>query len=152
MSTLYFLSMISTTLLFFIRARAIYWKNRLAQLLLLSLWLMNVGTSALDLFMVQATRVAVPQAPYIILSGGPVTKEYCVLVHLKPELGAISAFGTLIYDTIVFVMISHRLRISNHLDDAKDLREKAITFFSGRRMLTFSRMILRDGQIYYLCV
>lgn len=148
-TTFYYLSTVSTTFLFFCRARAVYSQSNFAQSLLLLLWLMNAGTGAMDFFLVRGVHISVPQAPSTIQIGAPATKEYCVLTDLRPEYAVVSALGTLIHDTVVFFVISHRLMVNNHLSDTGDLREKTVTFFSGRRMLMFSRMILRDGQMYY---
>jgi len=116
------------------------------------LWLVHVGTSTLDMFLFEPMRIVVPQYPTGIINS-PAIKHYCILINIRPKFAVISALGTLIYDTAVFLAISYRLTlVNNHLNEPENLGDKTRTFFSGRRMLWFSRRLLQDGQAYYLWV
>ncbi|THU84281.1 hypothetical protein K435DRAFT_843739 [Dendrothele bispora CBS 962.96] len=145
---LFFLATSSTTFLFLVRARAIYAHSGTGQAILFLLWIVQVGTSTLDLFIVDGSSVPTQYQP--LQRDLSQTKYYCILSNLRPEFAVISAVGILFYDTAIFFAISYRLTVINNADSGGSIYEKTVSFFSGRKLLVLSRMILLDGQIYYL--
>jgi len=140
---LFFIGMTSTTLLFFLRVRAIFANTRYAPAFFFFLWLANVGCSTLDFLLVDGTRL------------GPT--ESCIFTNLRKVYAIIPAVAVLVHDTLVFAAISYKLFSHSHFGmSTRDQRgkpgNKTTAFLSGRGLPAFSRTLLQDGQVYYLSV
>jgi len=131
--------MTSTTLLFFLRVRAIYADTRYGPTLFFFLWLANLGCSTLDFLLVDGTHLGSTQS--------------CIFINLRKVYAIVPAVAVLVYDTTIFVAISYKLFTHSDLGmrDQEHPRGKQITaLLSGKGLPAFSRMLLQDGQIYYL--
>ncbi|KAF7289027.1 hypothetical protein HMN09_01350600 [Mycena chlorophos] len=117
-----------TSLLFFLRARAIFNRNPWLNVFLFSLWLSVAGTCA-----------TAPTAIHAITIG---PTPYCINTGVKSYVGS-TAITPLLHDTSIFLAISWRLYMNSH---SRDVR----TFVTGKSLPSFSRALLKDGQLYYL--
>jgi len=130
------LSVGSTTLLFFFRAKAIFSGKRYMIYFFFFLWLSVLAGSLTVAFAVTGGNI------------GPT--PYCLNLALKPYASA-AAIIPLIHDTIIWLCISYRLLISSHLDySTYGPIEMFKSIASGRGLPAFSRALFRDGQLYYL--
>lgn len=131
---LYHVAFSSTSLLFFLRVRAVFKENKYIVICFFCLWLSVLGGSL--------TIATLGDAVHL----GPT--RYCRAINVKAY--AIAAPITFaVNDTFVFLAISWRL-MTNSMPDHKD----KISFKSvilGEYLPAFSRALLNDGQIYYLC-
>lgn len=125
----------STSLLFFLRARAIFDKNTYLVLFFFLVWLSVLGSAA-----------TVPTA-IIAINIGPT--PFCINVGVRPYAGA-AGITPLVNDTIIFLAISWRLFRNSYADIS--LRGNIKTFITGEYLPQFSRALLKDGQMYYLYV
>ncbi|KAF7309391.1 hypothetical protein MIND_00309900 [Mycena indigotica] len=123
----------STCLLFFLRARAIYNRDRYLNLFFLCLWLSVAGTAA-----------TVPTA-ITAINIGPT--PYCLNVGVKPYAGGIG-ITPLLHDTIIFLAISWRLYKNSYTEQS--FSGNIRSFITGDSLPHFSRAVLKDGQLYYL--
>ena len=127
------MSISSSGLLFFLRLRAIYNRNRIVVASFFVLWL---GLIAASLFVPLGT------------SGGPIgPTHYCQYTSFS-ESSYAGLIGPLIYDTLVFAAISWRLI---HIRSVEmGYRDTVRTLFSKKGLPAFTARILVDGQLYYL--
>lgn len=132
--SIYAVAVPSTALLFFFRLRAIYDKNLLVVLFFFVVWLSVVGGSLTLITAVAAENI------------GPTV--YCVQSGLK-SYAASAPITSLIHDTLVFCAISWRLMMNTHVEN--NISKLAKGFMSGSSLPQFSRALLQDGQMYYLC-
>ncbi|KAJ7803191.1 hypothetical protein B0H14DRAFT_2889545 [Mycena olivaceomarginata] len=123
----------STSLLFFLRARAIFDKNTYLVLFFFLVWLSVLGSAA-----------TVPTA-IIAINIGPT--PFCINAGVRPYAGA-AGITPLVNDTIIFLAISWRLFRNSYADIS--LRGNIKTFITGEYLPQFSRALLKDGQMYYL--
>ncbi|PPQ93809.1 hypothetical protein CVT25_013518 [Psilocybe cyanescens] len=131
----FFVSVPSTSLLFFFRVRALYLDNRGLVSLFFLLWLSVVGGSF-------ATSLAQQSATKI----GP--SAYCIgggMKSFSPTVGSV----VVINDTMVFLAISRYLvKIAHEKEYALHNAIKTCVF--GSDLPSFSKAFLQDGQLYYL--
>jgi hypothetical protein len=131
------LSIGATGLLFFLRLRAIYNRDRLVVAVFFILWLGLLASAIL--------------LPVGFKGGAIENTPYCTYVSVS-RVAFYSRLGPLVFDTLVFVAISWRLSRIGNLDKT-GLRagKKTITkMVLGTDLPTFTRGLLIDGQIYYL--
>ncbi|KAF7373748.1 hypothetical protein MSAN_00586300 [Mycena sanguinolenta] len=129
----YAITVPANCLLFFLRARAIFNRNRYLVLFFLVVWLSVLGTAAVLPSGVFASNI------------GPT--PYCLTTSAKSYAGGIG-ITPLIHDTIVFLAISWRLFENSHVGHG--LTENIRAFWTGEYLPRFSKAILKDGQLYYL--
>ncbi|KAJ7066918.1 hypothetical protein C8F01DRAFT_1119579 [Mycena amicta] len=123
-----------TSLLFFLRAAAVYDRNPWFRVFLFTMWLS-----------VLAAGISLP----IGIHGGNIgPTPYCSTASAKPYTGSMISIIPLIHDTVVFIAISWRLLQNAYVDDTTGGNFRA--FFSGKNLPSFSRAVLVDGQMYYL--
>ncbi|KAJ7248972.1 hypothetical protein C8J57DRAFT_1357332 [Mycena rebaudengoi] len=125
----------ANSFLFFLRARAIFDRNRYLILMFFCLWLLVLG-SALT-----------PALPGVLTAGNVGPTKYCMNTGGKPY-GALFTIPPLINDTIIFLAISWRMLQIAHVDNGLETNMKA--FMTGEYLLPFSKAVLQDGQLYYL--
>lgn len=127
----------ATGLLFFLRLRAIYNRNRVVVAVFFIFWLALL-TSAILL-------------PVGFRGGAVEGTSYCTYVYVS-RVAFYSRLGPLIFDTLVFIAISWRLsRIGTFNKTAPGAGKKTIkNIVFGADLSTFTRGLLIDGQIYYL--
>ncbi|THU86046.1 hypothetical protein K435DRAFT_373477 [Dendrothele bispora CBS 962.96] len=126
----------SVALLFFLRARAIFYDVPRMQKFLACLWALVFGGSILNFFFVPSS------------DGSLVEPKACT----RDNIGFYStvSLGTLlVFDTVVYVAISYRLFQVFRSQDGPVLQRTCI-FLDGATLPTFSRSLFRDGQLYYL--
>lgn len=133
---LFFISVPSTSLLFFFRVRALYIDRRRHLSIFFLLWLSVVGGSLV-------TSLAQEKATKI----GP--SAYCLGAGMKSFSAAVGTM-VVINDTVVFLAISRYLvKIAHEQEYALSPRSLK-TCVLGTDLPKFSRAFLQDGQLYYL--
>ena len=129
----YPMSLSFSALLFFLRLRAIYNRNRIIVACYFVLWLGLVGTTIL-----------IP----IVISGASIgPTKYCVDADV-PNSSYAAIFAPLIHDTLVFVAISWRLTQNAHME--LNFKEGFKIAAFGKYLPAFTQSLLKDGQRYYL--
>jgi len=129
----YDLSMTAASFLFYMRVRAIYYNNRLVQLLFGFLWISVFGTA-----------ITVPFA----LSGGHIgPTRYCIYSNVQSFVSA-STIPSAVNDTLILFVISYKLIKNNNLNSS--WTEMSRSLFKGEGFGSFSKAFMRDGFIYYL--
>nr|GAT46966.1 predicted protein [Mycena chlorophos] len=118
----------STCLLFFLRARAIFNRNRWLNIFFFCVWLIVAGTAALTPLAIHAVNI------------GPTA--YCINAGVRPFVAGIG-ISPFVHDTIIFIAISWRLYKNSNSG-------KVSSLVTGNSLPFFSKAILQDGQAYYL--
>jgi hypothetical protein len=127
----------ASALLFFFRVRAVYSGDRIVSAVFGFLWLAVLGSS-----------ITIPVGAGATSFGDPAV---CIATRIEPYVGS-SGIVLTVYDTLVFVAISYRL-VSNFEGMQKQTRwERLTSLFTGANLPAFSKALLTDGQVYYLCV
>jgi hypothetical protein len=119
----------STSFLFFLRVRAIFFKRRIIVGFFALLWLITLATSFMVPFGLTGTHIA--------------TTQYCINFSVKPYVGA-GTIANMTHGTLVFLAISWKLLSLNE----ESSRVKA--FVKGEGISRLSSAILVSGQLYYL--
>ncbi|KAF5328554.1 hypothetical protein D9758_017999 [Tetrapyrgos nigripes] len=141
----FFLSKISTTLMFFFRVNALYYNHPYIRAIFFSLWIITVGLISPAHFMF--TDVETLSVPGM--------QARCLLLKTKRIFALIPAWAILLHDTSVFLAISYKLYRNAHLEESSwNVRglgsRTGAFFFPGKKLPPFSRALLKDGQVYYL--
>ncbi|PPQ72067.1 hypothetical protein CVT24_008295 [Panaeolus cyanescens] len=131
------------TLLFFIRLRAVFLGDKRVSWAFAVLWL--TVTCAQIMY-----PVKVHELVGVLNSQG---KQICVIVtHEAAPLFSVAPLITLfLYDTLVLLSISWKITTSLSLQEEQSPRKGIRTFVTGQYLPSFSRAILQDNQMYYLC-
>ncbi|EGN97842.1 hypothetical protein SERLA73DRAFT_168972 [Serpula lacrymans var. lacrymans S7.3] len=123
----------STALQFFLRIRAIFTGNKYIIFFFFFLWLGVLGCCMSSITGIQGVTIGLTQ--------------YCT--NPEPKLYIVSpTIAVVVHDTLVFLAISWHLM--SHFDADPGTRSWWKSFFSGHYLPHFTRMLLRDGQVYYL--
>ncbi|KAF7362486.1 hypothetical protein MVEN_00596300 [Mycena venus] len=125
------LSSSATSLLFFLRVRAVYGGKRLVTWIFGFLWVCVVAAAITVPIGTEATRIG----------------TLCLVTKVHSYAGAASTV-LMVHDTTVFIAISYRLLANAHHEHT--LGQRIRTFFSGAQLHTFSKAVFRDGQKYYM--
>ncbi|KAJ7099294.1 hypothetical protein B0H15DRAFT_944706 [Mycena belliarum] len=125
----------ASAFLFLFRVRAVYGGDRLVTALFSFLWLAVLGAALAIPF--GGTAVRLGDAPQ------------CVVTRIEAYVGAV---GTIIavYDTLVFLAISHRLAANFRQTQSPSRGAQLKAALSGAGLPAFSRALFVDGQMYYL--
>ncbi|KAF5344034.1 hypothetical protein D9757_010062 [Collybiopsis confluens] len=126
------IGMAGSSLLFFLRARAVYMGHKYITALFAFLWLSTL-----------AACLTIPFATYPDTTNIENT-AYCVTVATKDFAVAAVVVPT-VTDIIVFLAISYRL-MSHGFTESRGIGNRIL----GRNLPAFSRALLRDGQKYFL--
>ncbi|KIK53029.1 hypothetical protein GYMLUDRAFT_135149, partial [Collybiopsis luxurians FD-317 M1] len=129
--SLYPIAVAGSCLLFFFRARAVYYGHRGAIVFFAFLWVAVLGTC-----------LVVPFG--LMVNGDLKPTQYCISTSIKPYVGAAVIVPT-VHDTVVFLAVSYKL-MSNSLTEPRGLQERIL----GNNLPRFSRAMFRDSQKYYL--
>uniref|UniRef100_A0A8H8CMZ3 Transmembrane protein n=1 Tax=Psilocybe cubensis TaxID=181762 RepID=A0A8H8CMZ3_PSICU len=133
---MFFISVPSTSLLFFFRVRALYIDRRYLLCVFFFLWLSVLGGSlATSLSQGKATKI------------GP--SAYCLGGSMKSYSSAVGTM-VIINDTVVFLAISRYLANIAHEHEYLLSTKSLKTYVLGTDLPHFSRTFLQDGQLYYL--
>ena len=130
----------STSLLFFIRTRAIFKSNRWIIAFFAGFWLAVLGgclAFIIDIFQ-KHWQVQLPSNSTI-----------CHTSRVNPYIAATSII-LLVNDTLVFIAITWRL--SQNSFDTYTFRTGVRILIFGDYLPVFSKVMLHDGQAYYLLV
>ncbi|KAJ7200298.1 hypothetical protein GGX14DRAFT_660103 [Mycena pura] len=123
-----------TSLLFFLRAWAIFDRDPYFVCFFFCAWLSVLGAA-----------ITVP----IGVKGGNIgPTDFCVEVSAAKYIGGANVTTTTFHDTFIFLAISWRLFKHSHLDPG--IKKNFRAFVTGKYLPQFSRAVLQDGQLYYL--
>ncbi|KAF8810307.1 hypothetical protein BYT27DRAFT_7092581 [Phlegmacium glaucopus] len=142
LNILYALTIISSSLLFFLRTRAIFDKNTWVIAFFLGSWLVVVAACMAYAVRLDETKIR-PDPGFCEVLG--VVKPFERLV--KP-FSAVATIVPLINDTLVFLAIAWRLFCNSYAPCT--LRNGVRIFIFGDYLPAFSKALLQDGQAYYL--
>ena len=137
-SVLFAASVAATNFLFLLRVRAMYNANLAITVVFTALWLAVVAASAM--------------LPWALPGGNLGPTDYCI--QLQPHSYLITPIiAAFVNDTLVFIAITHRLMQMS--TDAEDEEQRGVLshfrmFGSAKSLPLFSRVLLRDNQLYYL--
>ena len=132
--------LVFTSLLFFFRTRAVFDRNTWVTAFFAGLWLAVLGVS---LALIVDTLESVPV--------NSVSKATAVCLRVWSSFYRVAEATTiiaLINDTLVFVAITWRLSRNSY--DPYTLRSGVKFLIFGDHLPVFSKVLLRDGQAYYL--
>ena len=135
LAVLFIFAISSTSLLFFLRARAVFLLNPLAAAFFGVLWLGVLGGSLTTITAIEGVNL------------GPT--PYCTTGVIKFYSEA-AAITPLINDSIVFFAISWHLCSNSSAHPT--LRNDVRTMVFGDYLPAFSKSLLQDGQVYFLSV
>ena len=133
LGVLFFLSVTSTFLLFFIRTRAVFDRNPWIVTFFAALWLAVVAACLTVIIGVDGVNI------------GPT--RYCIDGEFKPYV-TMATLTPLINDTCVFLAISFRLFCNSYARPT--FKDGLRVFVFGDYLPMFSKTMLHDGQAYYL--
>ncbi|KAJ7745431.1 hypothetical protein DFH07DRAFT_942848 [Mycena maculata] len=129
----FLLSQASTSMLFFLRATAVWHPNKIAYAVFGLLWLAVVGVD-----------ITVPLG----IRGGHIgTTSYCIDTIVPPNTEAV-AIVALVNDTVIFFAINYR--ILAHTTMADSAMDHIRIFFGGQQLSKLSRALVKGGQHFYL--
>ncbi|KZP26738.1 hypothetical protein FIBSPDRAFT_696231, partial [Athelia psychrophila] len=128
----FMLSLASTSLLFFLRIRAVYANERYVGLFFGLLWVAILGLSVF--FVLGFHSEHAPQT------------QTCILTSVRGYSTAPS-FLAVFLDTLGFLAISFRIVSSSTYGPT--WRARAAAFISGDGLYGFSEALLRSGQLHY---
>ncbi|KAF7362549.1 hypothetical protein MVEN_00603100 [Mycena venus] len=131
-TTFYPLSIGSTSLLFFFRVRAVYGGHHLVTLIFGILWVFVLGSA-----------ITVPT----LGSHAARIGSSCILTEVS-QYAWLPGVALAINDTSVFLAISYRLLANTCTDYTPWERIQAL--FRGPNLHTFSKVVFKDGQKYYM--
>jgi len=122
----------STSLLLFLRLRAVFVGDRMVNMFYAILWLTTVGGG-----------IAVPLA----IKGGHIgPTNYCINTAVK-QYSSVGFITPTVYDTFVVIAISWRLITATAVDGS--FRGRLKCFFGGQGLPALSKALLQGGQQYY---
>lgn len=116
---------------FLLRALAVFADSKLIKALLSLLWL---------------TTLTALTIPFSATADSDTQRHVCVVTVLRP-FAAAGFFTAVLYDTVVFVAISHQVIHASLFDPHS---HKLSTRMCGRGLGTVSRALLQSGEYYYL--
>lgn len=123
----------STALLFFLRLRAVYNRNRVVVATFFVLWLALLAASIAIPFNTRGAEV------------GPT--KYCTVVFVAEGVFVVQ-LTPLLYDTLVFAAISWRLCRVTCIKPSGP-KESLKLLFLGKYLPAFTKSLYLDGQVYY---
>jgi hypothetical protein len=122
-----------TAFLFFLRVRAVYHKDRLVVGIFGFLWLAVLGTSLV--------------VPLGVAEGIHIgTTNQCTLTKISSTAIA-PVVATMVLNFLVCVAVTWRLAVIH-----QSTRSRFWTFFIGEGTSPLASMLIKSGQLYYLCV
>lgn len=128
----FIVAMPASSFLFYMRLRAIFYHNRIVQVIFAVLWLSVLGAAATVPFALKGQHI------------GPT--QYCVNSEVQSYVSA-SAIASAINDTLVLLAISYKLFKNN--DTYSTWREIDLSVFRGTGLNMISKTLYQGGLIYY---
>ncbi|KAH7872215.1 uncharacterized protein C8R40DRAFT_1205205, partial [Lentinula edodes] len=136
----------ATSLLFFLRVRAIFNGDTVAVIFFGSLWLATLGGSITVPFAINAS--AKPVLYMFCRCGAHIgPTNHCINTGVKP-FSSVGIIISTVNDTLIFIAISWRLLEATTYDDSWKGRLRS--FIKGKGLPAFSQSLLQSGQEYYL--
>ncbi|KAF8808739.1 hypothetical protein BYT27DRAFT_7096258 [Phlegmacium glaucopus] len=133
MDVFYSITVVSTSLLFFFRIRAVFDMNPWISAFFAALWVAVLAGCLAFVAGLNAVHIE--------------STQYCISSEVKPFAAAASVIP-LINDTLVFLAMSWRLCRNSYA--CRTFRHDFRIFFFGDYLPVFSKAMLQDGQAYYL--
>ncbi len=132
---LFSIAISSTSLLLFLRFKAIFNDNLWLVRVYLILWALYVAASAFP-----------ASKPFVTSMGAR-----CVSANAPAIIGIIPGIGSLLYPAMIYGPIAYRLHANAHLElNEAGLRTHAELLVFGRHLSTFSKTLFLDGQMHLL--
>jgi len=131
----YPLAIAGTTLLFFLRVRAVFNRNKFVVAFFAFMWIAVLAGNLTTMWGIVGAKIG--------------STNYCTITHVEPYIASASVI-TLVNDTLVFLAITWRLMGHSYVDNS--IRTGFRIFAFGEYMPALSKALLQDGQAYYLCV
>lgn len=125
----------ASSLLFFLRLRAIFHRRYVISICFGLLWTLVLASCLTFIFGTSAVNI------------GPT--QYCMISRLEDYVAS-SAIMPLIHDALVFGAITWRMTLDSHTDVASEQNIGIKAILWGQYLPAFTRSILQDGQVYYL--
>ncbi|KAK7689896.1 hypothetical protein QCA50_006535 [Cerrena zonata] len=119
------------TLLFLIRANAVFMQSKRSRVAFFLLWI---------------TTFATLTAPFSLINGRLQPMGYCFVERVK-RIGAAGAITIAIFDTVVFTSITYKLLAVNRVEEPGS---GALLFVNTTNRM--SKVLLMTGQLYYFPV
>ena len=132
--------LVSTSLLFFFRIRAVFDRNPWVIAIFAGLWLAVLGG---------CLSLIVDVFKSIPVNSDSTTTAICLNSDVNPYV-AVATINPLINDTLVFLAISWRLSRNSYEPGPYTLRSGIRFLIFGDYLPLFSKALFRDGQAYYL--
>jgi hypothetical protein len=130
--------MTTSAFLFLRRVQAVWQDNMIIKVVFSFIWLVGVAFDALL---------------FDVTHGGPLADTgYCIIDSLKGPWGAGAPIVSLVFDTLVFLLISYKMATEYRFNDdgSPMARITLATLLSGKALPKIARAVLRGGQQYYL--
>lgn len=134
----------STTFLFFLRVRAIFYEQRLIIIAFFFSWLVVTGSYFVLMISTNVVATASSDTCLITAPFRFLTKTSSILVA-----SVLADLTPLVYDSCIFFAISYRIIQVNLFEDAT-FRGKLKVLCQIGRLPLISRALLQGGQLYYL--
>ena len=129
-------AVVFTSLLYFFRTRAVFNRNRWIVAFFAGLWLAVLGGCL-------AFVIDVFDAP----TPAPNTHAFCIKENISPFVAAATIIP-LINDTLTFLAVTWRLFCNSYV--RRTLKNGIRLLVFGDYLPVFSKVLLQDGQAYYL--
>ncbi|KAF9054865.1 hypothetical protein BJ165DRAFT_1441016 [Panaeolus papilionaceus] len=139
-AVLYCISAPAAPLLFFLRLRAVFSRNKRVTYVFGFFWVAVFAMSLFYLF----------QRPFLLHNTNPGKPTVCIVssVDFSPVTAALPIGTTLLFDSLALCAISWKLMTNTHKD--MNFHQCTKTLILGKYLPTFSRMLLQDTQLYYM--
>lgn len=118
-------------ILFFIRVRGVYYRERRVCMGFLVLWFITLSTFT---------------APFSFTAANIATTSYCVVAEVDTFVAS-GVVGTALYDTVVFLAISYRL-VS--ISIGRSWTDKLRNFVQSKDLAAVSYILWSTGLFYYM--
>jgi len=131
----YPLAVAGTALLFFLRVRAVFNRNKFVVAFFAFMWIAVLAGNLTTAWGVVGAKIG--------------STNYCTIIHVEPYV-AFASVITLVNDTLVFLAITWNLMGHAYVNNSIRTGFRILAF--GEYMPALSKALLQDGQAYYLYV
>ena len=131
----YPLAVAGTALLFFLRVRAVFNRNKFVVAFFVFMWIAVLAGNLTTAWGVVGAKIG--------------STNYCTIIHVEPYV-AFASVITLVNDTLVFLAITWNLMGHAYVNNSIRTGFRILAF--GEYMPALSKALLQDGQAYYLYV
>lgn len=153
----FIISLPSTSLLFFLRLRAVFSESKVVVYLFGVLWLAVLAVSPLYMVNLQGCKspplrikpIQMQKCLSVIMLTAEIPFTRRCNITFAEEYSVTPLILASLHDTFIFFAISFRLVVTSV--EAVSFRTGLQTFFQGRGLHNVSKSLLQSGQIYYGC-